>query len=282
MRVVRVFPRKTKWTPTDDFAFIGDPPILDRPEDQPILISCTFTWDIFEAKRLFNAWSAFYRDVKIGGPAFGDPGDNFEPGLFLKHGITITSRGCPKNCPWCMVPNREGHIRECKIKPGHIVQDNNLLACSIEHVRTVFEMLRKQNRAIYFKGGLDTDFITDEHIDLLKSIKIGEMWFACDYPGAEKSLEKIAHAFSGMSRRKLKCYTMIGFNGESKKAARKRIKAVYDMGFEPFAALYQSPDHNKNIYDAEWRKIAKMFSRPAAMKAYFNPKNDKQIQLFNN
>jgi hypothetical protein len=278
--MIRVFPRETKWTPKDNLSFVGMPPMLDRPPDQPVRISCTFTWDIFDAERLFNAWSQYYSDVQLGGPAFWDPGDQYEPGMFLKHDVTITSRGCPKNCPWCMVPEREGNIREFEIRPGHIVQDNNLLACSIEHVRAVFKMLRAQNRAIFFNGGLDVDFITDEHVDLLKSIKIGEMWFACDYPGAERSLEKIRNYFPDLSPRKMKCYTMIGFDGESIKTAKKRLETVYHMGFEPFAALYQSPDPRKNRYDSAWRKLAKTFSRPAAMKAHFNPKDTGQMSIF--
>lgn len=64
--MIRVFPRKTNWTPTDDLAFVGNTPLF-RPEDQPVRVSVVFTWDIPEGERLVRAWSDYYSDVKIGG-----------------------------------------------------------------------------------------------------------------------------------------------------------------------------------------------------------------------
>ena len=152
--MIRIFPRRTKWTPTDDLAFVGDPPLF-RPPEMTVRISCTFTWDIQEALRLERSWSRFYSDIQIGGPAFDDPGAEFVPGRFIKYGVTITSRGCSKNCEWCLVPRREGWIRELPINNGWDVNDNNLLACSEKHVLKVFEMLRRQPEPIKFSGGLD-------------------------------------------------------------------------------------------------------------------------------
>jgi len=137
-RLIRVFPQRTKMTPIDDMAFIGDPPLF-RPDDRatPVHVSVTFTWDIDEGKRLQNAWSGYYDDVKIGGPAFGDAGEHFRSGVYLKKGVTITSRGCPRRCPWCVVPGREGAIRTLPIEAGNIIQDNNILACPDSHIRDV-------------------------------------------------------------------------------------------------------------------------------------------------
>src|SRR5271169_686926 len=135
---IRVFPTRTAWTPNDDFAFIGDPPLF-RPgtANTPVFVSATFDWHCKEAERLGRAWSGFYRNVQVGGPAFGNEGGEFTPGMFLKTGCTITSRGCVKHCYWCVERNRP--LREIQIKPGWIVQDSNLLACSETHIRDVFE-----------------------------------------------------------------------------------------------------------------------------------------------
>jgi len=45
MSVIRVFPQRTKWTPDDDLAFVGHPPLF-RPgsESTPVFVSVTFTW----------------------------------------------------------------------------------------------------------------------------------------------------------------------------------------------------------------------------------------------
>lgn len=133
------------------------------------------------------------------GPALDDRGGEFEPGMFVKEGIVETSRGCPKKCEWCFVPDREGRIRELKIKEGYIVIDNNLLACSRSHLMGVFLMLSKQKKAAQFKGGLDTTLFQPWHKSLFDSIRVDEMFFACDTAEAIKPLERVANLLNGTS-----------------------------------------------------------------------------------
>ncbi len=263
--MIRVFPRRTKWTPTDELCFIGDPPLFKPPMSHDVFVSCTFTWDIPEAQRLYEAWRTYYHHVELGGPAYGDPGGEFIPGTFIKPGITITSRGCPKHCPWCFVSDREGKIRELDIKSGWIIQDNNLLACSPRHIIKVFEMLKKENRGIKFSGGLDTEYLDLWHIELLKSIKIDECWFACDWSGSIARLERIAKLMEWLPESKKRCYVLIGYDEERIQEARLRLAEVYSLGFLPFPQLYQEP--RKIKYTQEWKDLARKWSRPAAYRS---------------
>lgn len=264
--MIRVFPRKTKWTPTDDLAFVGDPGLF-MPPVQPVKISVTFTWDIPEAERLYRAWSVYYPDVDLGGPAFGDPGGDFEPGVFVKKGVTFTSRGCSKNCEWCFVPNREGNIRELPVKDGWDVADNNILACNQYHVESVFSMLRVQPEPIKFSGGLDAEMLQPWHVDLLKSIRLKYAWFACDYPGAIQNIEKVSDLMGDFSREKKRCYVLIGYNGESPAQAEKRLESVFRLGFLPLAMLYRNDEIHKKFIPADWLKVRRTWSLPAAYKA---------------
>jgi len=261
--MIRVFPRRTKWTPTDELAFVGDPPLF-RPTEQPVRISVTFTWDIEEGKRLLRAWRPFYNDILLGGPAFGDPCDYFWPGMYLKQGVTITSRGCPWKCPWCFVSSREGEIKELTIKPGWMVQDNNLLACSKRHIEAVFQMLADQKPPIEFSGGLDGHFLSTWHIDWFKKLRIYQFWFACDHAESFKRLEKIADLMSDFPEQKKRCYVMIGWNGESITDAEARLEKVYSIGFLPFSQLYQGETWIE--YSKEWKKLNRKWSRPAAYR----------------
>lgn len=229
------------------------------------MVSVTFTWDIPLGHRIFEAWSAIYSDVRIGGPAFGDHGGEFTPGRFVKEGVTITSRGCSKRCPWCFVPKREGVVRELAIKPGWIVQDNNLLACSQGHIERVFEMLRAQPRGAVFSGGLDTSLLQDWHRSLLDTIRLHEVWVACDTDGALSLLSRAARILDGIPIKKRRCYTMIGFNGETLGQAERRLERVYKLGFLPFCQLYRSD--KQRPWSQEWRMLARKWARPAAYRS---------------
>ncbi len=272
---IRVFPERTKWTPDDELAFSGYPPFDEfRPRDPetPVHISVTFTWHRKRAQELAEAWRVYYKNVSIGGPAYDDVGGEFVPGRYLKKGCTITSRGCPKKCGWCKVPFSEGALREMPIKSGWIVQDNNLLACSERHIHAVFDMLREQKRNAFFNGGLDKDFLKPWHRELFDSIPIGELWFACD---RAKDFERLGHVreiLPHVPLRKMRCYTMIGYDEETLAEAQARIQKVFDLGFMPFSQLYQPPtaDMPTKIYGDDWKAVNKKWSRPAAYMGAVN------------
>lgn len=142
-KIARVFPRKTNATPDDDLVFFGQPPLLTLPEIDEVHISVAFTYDKAKAENLAYEWEQVGVPVKIGGPAYDDPATGeFVPGRYIKKGRTITSRGCNNRCWFCSAWRREGKLRELEIKDGWDVLDNNLLQCSEQHIRAVFEMLR--------------------------------------------------------------------------------------------------------------------------------------------
>ena len=70
MKIIRVFPRKTKATPIDDLVrFSGPGMFADDAADQ-IHISVTFTNDLRKADVLAKEWKG-RGEVLIGGPALG-------------------------------------------------------------------------------------------------------------------------------------------------------------------------------------------------------------------
>jgi hypothetical protein len=157
-KIIRVFPRKTNATPDDEDVVISElPRFFDQADG--VHISVVFTWDIFLAEQLAEEWR-HVAPVTIGGPATGSPGNNFVPGMYVKKGYVITSRGCPNKCWFCSVWRREGQkIRELPITEGYNLLDDNILACSDDHIKKVFKMLqagkKKYRKSIEFTGGLE-------------------------------------------------------------------------------------------------------------------------------
>lgn len=267
--IIRVFPTRTKMSPDDEMAFFGPPPLWDLPK-VPVLVSVTFTWDIEKGRYLEAQWNQAGFKVQIGGPAFMTKrfcqieACRFIPGRFLKKGITITSRGCPKRCPWCLVPQKEGKLKELWIYNGHIIQDNNLLACSRGHIEKVFEMLSRQKKAAQFKGGLDIDYLQPWHVELMKQIRIGELWVACDRPQDLKRLDKAQNLLSDFSLDKKHCYVLVGYNGENQQQAQLRCEEVLKKGFLPYVQLYRGPNADRSR--GSWRNFCWFWSKPRYYK----------------
>lgn len=264
-----VVPRKTSYTPPG--AWVGEPDLF-APSPKLVEISVVFTWDKKEAERLVRAWRDRAGRVEIGGPAYGDPGGEFEPGRYVKKGITITSRGCPKRCSWCYVPTREGKLRELTIKPGRIVNDNNLLACSRKHIEKVFQMLEGRGR-VEFKGGLDPMLLKDWHVRAIAQLRTNEVFLAYDSAAQRKHSLRAIEMFriAGFQRWKIRCYLMIGYR-EDRVSAEKRIRETYLAGATPFVQLY-----DKLRGDKEWRAFTRLWTRIPILKARIDhPREEKK------
>ena len=94
-RIIRVFPARTHATPDDDLVRINAIPSLFDEADE-VHISVAFTWHLKWAEWAAKQW-ACVAPVKVGGPALNEPGGDFIPGMYLKKGYVITSRGDRKS-----------------------------------------------------------------------------------------------------------------------------------------------------------------------------------------
>lgn len=255
MKIARVFPRKTSMSPTDELAFFG-PPGLFPPEVDEVHVSVTWDADIPIAEKLVKTWSRV-APAKIGGPALG-PGGEFTPGMYLKDGITVTSRGCKNRCWFCRVWRVDGDIRELPITHGFNVIDDNLLACSDGHVNAVFDMLRDHGIPAIFSGGLDVKLVTKKTCELLNNIKIKQVYFALD---TDNDFEPFCQAISliktntELKRWHLFSYVLIGYVGDTFDTAKERLDFVASCGVTPKAMLW-----NEN-QDIEWKRFQREYYR---------------------
>ena len=222
-KIIRVFPRKTNATPLDDNVRFGRPTLFDQADE--IHISVTFSWDLEKVYKLAEQWK-MVAPVKIGGPATDNCKGEFIPGMYLKKGYVITSRGCPNKCWFCNVWRKFGDITELKIKDGWNLLYDNLLACSEDHIQKVFEMLKKQKNLIVFSGGLEAKRLKEWHVDLLLQLRLKQIFFAYDTAddfeylvNVSKMLKRagIIKPTSNVTR----CFVLIGYLKDTIKKQKK-------------------------------------------------------------
>lgn len=268
-KIIRVFPRRTKATPDDPDVRINVPPGFFDEADE-VHVSVAFTWDLPRAEWLAKQWSPV-ATVKIGGPATGERSEGFTPGMYLKPGYVITSRGCPNHCWFCDAWKKEGNeVRELEIHDGWNVLDSNILACSDDHIKNVFTMLKRQPIKAQFTGGLEANILNDWHIDLLSWLKPARIFFAYDTPDDYEPLlsaaERIFKAgFLSPASNNVRAYVLIGYPKDTMRAAEERLRAVLNTGMFPMAMVFR----NKQGYrDPSWIKFAWPWSRPACISSF--------------
>lgn len=263
--IARVFPRRTTATPNDPLAFVGMPPSTP-PDVDAVHVSVTWTYDMAAAERLAEAWASVAQ-VTIGGPACGDRGEGFTPGLYLRHGYVLTSRGCPNNCWFCDVPRREGRtMRELPVVDGWNVLDSNLLACSEQHICAVFAMLSRQTERVQFTGGLEAARLVDWHVSLLWELRPEQMFLAYDTPDDLEPLIEAGRLLrrADFTRRHLRCYVLIGFPGDTFDDAETRLLQAWEAGFMPMAMLWRN--HAGEV-SSDWQRFQRLWARPALIRS---------------
>jgi len=172
--------------------------------------------------------------------------------------LLFTSRGCIRNCPYCVVPKLEGKLRsvvECLeryIYPGHkriILWDNNFFASP--NWKNIMKDLQDIGLPVDFNQGIDARLINDEKARMIAELKTPLIRTAFDDLHEEKAVTDAVDilAQNGIRRRKIFIYTLYNFFDEEHYNDTptnffKRIKLIselgcvsYPMRFEPLNAL---------------------------------------------
>jgi hypothetical protein len=289
MKLARVFPRRNRATPDDALAFFGLPPF--SVECDEVHVDVTFTADKFRAEHLAEQWRRI-APVKVGGVAYGDPGQEFIAGRYVKHGYTFTSRGCPERCWYCSVWKRDPQVRILPIQDGWNVLDDNLLACPEEHFKAVITMLSRQKRRVEFTGGLQASRLMDWHVEGFSSLKPRPVcFFAYDDPDKCKkspldamraaATKMLTAGFTAASHR-LRTFVFVGFPQDTFEKAESRLRDMVAIGFTPYAMLWQpeTPSAERYRPAPDWKRFQRSWARPAIIYGSCEPDTDQEVLQF--
>lgn len=187
------------------------------------------------------------------------------------------SRGCIRNCPWCIVPAKEGKIQS--VEPKNLnpngryitVQDNNFFANS--KWRYAINQLKCWDQPVDFQG-VDVRLLNEEKcLTLLKLRHHKQIKIAWDDPN-ENLMGQMIRVTRFIPFRKLMCYVLIGFNSTEQQDL-ERVETLRVMRIDPFVMPYDKNDlyqrafarwvNNKAIFKkVPWQDYSRRVSRQEA------------------
>lgn len=188
--------------------------------------------------------------------------EHIYPDYFLyncDYAIGFTSRGCPRKCPFCIVPEKEGQPRSTNDiyefwngQKRLVLLDNNLTALP-EHFKLIVGQLIKEKIKVDFSQGLDIRLITPKMARLLSKVKtFKQIHFAFDDIKSEKAVRRGIDILvnNGVSKNRLMLYVLIGFNSTPDEDLY-RVQLLRELGVDPFVMPFDK--HNRYQKDfARW------------------------------
>jgi len=170
----------------------------------------------------------------------------------IDYSLGFTSRGCVRNCGFCIVPDKEGFVKDNApisefLHPDHkkvILLDNNFQASPRWRENIAFMI--EHDLKINFCQGLDIRLLDLEFAEALTQIKYYSwtfknrgLYFAFDDLRYEKQvwaginlLERV-----GINLKTVLFYVLIGYN-TTEKEDLYRINSLYERGVHPYVMPY--------------------------------------------
>lgn len=183
------------------------------------------------------------------------PDYSLYPKLTKDTAFGFLTRGCPRNCKFCIVGCKEG-LKSVKVadleefwKDQKKIKllDPNLLACR-EHI-DLLEQLDSSKAYVDFTQGLDVRMTTKRNIELINNIKVKEIHFAWDNP--KDKLENKFMRYAERAKHKPHgkfgtVYVLTNF-GTTMEENLHRIYTLRDMNFDPYVMIYNKPTAPREI-----------------------------------
>ena len=163
-----------------------------------------------------------------------------------KINLGFTSRGCIRNCEFCLVPKMEGKIRATgdiydlwdEKSKKITLYDNNILALP-KHFETICRQLKKENIKVDLNQGIDIRLIRDNNAKMLSEIRSNDrIRVAWDFMDMEKMfLKKLPILTKYIKPVNINVYILVGFNTTFEQDYY-RIQKCKELGLYPFAMDY--------------------------------------------
>ena len=253
----------------------GDEVSLDEPVPDLVYVSSPFS------KYKGVDYSHMFPNAKIeyGGYGFSDRQLPFEiehttPDYSLfkcDHSMGFTTRGCFRNCWFCIVPKCEGNIRQnSPIEEFHNPEhdtvellDNNILYFEDWFMQNTDYLIKNDLNVL--ENGIDIRLVNKKNAGRLHELnmKSDRLHFAFDDLSYEKEVRRGIEILeeAGFKPRYLMCYILAWPGGFED--AWKRLEIIWkEYRIDPFVQIYNNSRKDKLI-----RKLARWCNTPQLRKS---------------
>lgn len=244
---------------------LGDTVAFDIPDPDRVYISCIFKKNAALAKGI----ATYYEDseVILGGSGLDlhstipEPAQKIKPdySLFpnMNYSLGFTTRGCIRNCGFCIVPKKEGRLHRWQhISEFHDPQhkhvkllDNNWYADKDWFFENS-NYLIDNKLTVDVTQGMDLRILTEEIAEQLSRLKFENhtLNFAWD------NLKDQAKVFDGLGiltnagikPHYIQVYVLTGYNTTPEEDIY-RVNKLRDAGFLAFVMKYKNTPENKDL-----------------------------------
>lgn len=177
----------------------------------------------------------------------------------------FTSRGCIRNCPFCIVPQKEGKIKaigdiydlwDGKAKQIKLL-DNNILALP-EHFNKIVNQLLESSLKVDFNQGLDIRLVTENVAKTLSRLSHVEYRFSFDFPNLEKIVREKVELLKHYGVNRSMFFVLVGFNTTIEEDFT-RLNIIKELGQNAYVMRYKKD--RKYISMARWANQHHIFQK---------------------
>ena len=261
---------------------LGDEVGFNVADPDRVYASCVFDWNRHKTDGLRTFYPRAEIDIGGSGISLGSsdriPEEvwTMSPDYTLypecDYDLGFTTRGCIRNCHFCVVPKKEGRLHRYQHPsefhhPSHrkaVYLDNNILAAGDYAVEQMEKIIERGYR-VDFNQALDARLVTDRFARLLAKIRWIDrrIRFGCDTHGQIAECERAIDMINGYGYRgEYFLYTMIGGKSDFKESF-ERVNYWWKRNHEqrekhlpniyPYAQPYRNPDNPREPVP-EWQK----------------------------
>lgn len=183
------------------------------------------------------------------------------------------SRGCFRNCPFCVVVEKEGFIHS--VEPKNLnprgeyisILDNNFFANP--KWRASINQLVEWGQPVDFSSGIDVRIFNEKQGESLKRLRLyKQIHIAWDNP-KEDPREKMELLTTFIKPSKIMCYVLIGY-WSTPEEDMMRVEALREMKIDPFVMTYDRRDRYQRGF-ARWVNFKAIWKTIPWEKYHQNP-----------